>query len=368
MIHPKDLSQGAYFLWHTDKYWTRAWTLQEVVLAKRVFIVSGKCSVDLDGIYLRARIFVPHAEGQHGLLIRPPWDEDPTMWMACQLRHRELGGRVKLWELEHEYKGYKSSRAADQIYGLLGMVDKNADGTSPVENIHVDYDKPVADIWLDVLFESSPPWQHLQLRLINPLNKIVSQSSWWGELKPDFDTLLEYIGRSRTSERHMELACLTYEVSHALCALEEDLVPLGFRLDRFSIIYRKLISALKLDFELTMQQDAAMFGFIRRESWHKIEHEKPSGWNCAAHRCAGEKARGAVLNRRILAAESVADLDLPFGDGVLHLNRLLKACGKHSESCHGSIVFEIPSIGIRMLVETFDNHMYQSGHSASDRR
>lgn len=327
-----------------DEYWKRVWILQEVAMARNVCLVSGNISIDLDELWSIAdKSMRLHDKDQSDMSF---WDmDDPTMWGAYHLR--KSGGRVPLWHIQYGFRGYKNSRDADKVYGLLGMVAANDDGTSPVENIHVDYDKPLTDIWLDVLFESPAPWLHLQKQIYELLRKIRMEPS--ADSKPDYETLLNYISSSRTSERHRELAKLAFRVCRALRALEEE----DIILDESGTdgpprsTYWLLIYGLELDFNLTIQQAAAMPGFLMQHGPKRTKHEELSGWRCAAHRYIGEVARGVVLDRRTAEGEAGITGSKPL------MNRILKVCEQHSESCGGSvIIFEMPQICISMLIDT----------------
>lgn len=149
-----------------NEYWKRVWVLQKVVMARNVCVVYDKISIDLDGLWSRAERCMSYLDRCEQKV--ESWDKDhPTMWRAYHIRRS--GGKIPLWQIQSGFRGYKSSQDSEKVYGLLGMIAVNDDGTSPVENIHVDYEKPPAHIWLDVLFKSSPPWTHLREKLIHAL-------------------------------------------------------------------------------------------------------------------------------------------------------------------------------------------------------
>ncbi|ROV93821.1 hypothetical protein VMCG_08815 [Cytospora schulzeri] len=345
-------------------YWRRVWVVQEIAMAKRVWVIYGDVRIDLDELLSRMETYRPagyrsgnlnHADGFHGgfahvdssdgsdilferhgpVLVSP-------MWELCDLH--KAGGKIPLWKLLYNFKGYQSSRPADKVYGLLGLIAHNEDGTSPIENMQVDYEKPLVNVWLDVLFESSPPWEPLKEMILGTL----IDTEWY----PSHGSLVAYLDSSQTSERHKELAYLTLRVNHALYVAMEELISPIFADYNLPSIYRLVISGMEMDFKPTIQQAAAILGFSLSMSRQTPRPEMSSGWQCAAHhRLADEKSRWVVADNSKRVAESV--YALPRG----YLHRILRACEEHPESCDGSvIVFEMPHVGFYMSVETFDGH------------
>ncbi|ROV96689.1 hypothetical protein VSDG_05538 [Cytospora chrysosperma] len=347
------------------EYWSRVWVVQEIALAKRVWVIYGDIRIDFDELQSKLDIFRPvgnqsdslyYVDGLRGdshfhspnLVIEPqgPVLASP-MWELCDLRTGD--GRIPLWKLLYNFKGHQSSRPADKVYGLLGIIAYNDDGTSPacIENIHVDYAKPLVDIWLDVLYESSPPWEPLREMIFNTL----IDTTW----RPDRRILRGYVNSSRTSERHKDLAHLTLKVNHALYVAIESLAPPMFVDYSLPSIYSSVIFYLGTDFEPTIQQVAAIYGFSMPTS-QRIDTSETSpsgmssGWQCAAHRHANGKPRGPV-ETGLQVIESVYPLPHDY------LHRIQQACEQLSESCDRSvIIFEIAYIGFCVIVETFDDH------------
>lgn len=343
------------------EYWCRVWVVQEIALAKRVWVIYGDIRIDFDELQSKLDIFRPvgnHSDSvdvdgfpyfhSANFVIEPqgPVLVSP-MWELCDLRTGD--GRIPLWKLLYNFKGHQSSRPADKVYGLLGIIAYNDDGTSPacIENIHVDYDKPLVDIWLDVLYESSPPWEPLREMIFNTL----IDTTW----RPDRRILEGYVNSRRTSERHKDLAHLTLKVNHALYVAIESLAPPMFVEYSLPSIYSSIIFDIGTEFEPTMQQVAAIYGFSmptcqRIDPSETSPSGKSSGWQCAAHRHADGKPKGPVENG-LQVIESVYPLPHDY------LHRILQACEQLSESCDGSVViFEIAYIGFCVIVETFDGH------------
>ncbi|KAK7745853.1 hypothetical protein SLS53_002571 [Cytospora paraplurivora] len=158
----------------SDVYWRRAWIVQEVALAKRVLVISGNVVVDFDVLWSRLAELLREFDADHRTLFgRDLTQSHCSMRVHCDLR--EAGGKMPLWKLFFEFGGYETTRPADQVYGLLGMVADNEDGSSPVEDIQIDYERDIVAIHLDVLYKSSPPWTEL-IKLANK----------WYVREPDF--------------------------------------------------------------------------------------------------------------------------------------------------------------------------------------
>ncbi|ROW06197.1 hypothetical protein VMCG_04511 [Cytospora schulzeri] len=190
--HLKDLQGGAYAV-ANDVYWRRAWIVQEVALAKRVWVIAGSVSMDLSEMWSRmTSLFRGYDFAERQLFRRSSTPSQPFMWVLCKLQ--EAGGKLPLWKVLFDFGGYESSRPADQVYGLLGMVADNEDGTSPVEHIQVDYDKPLVHIRLDLVYESPPPWREL-IELILPLPNYRRRPQYRKPvaLPPAVDVLFEYV-------------------------------------------------------------------------------------------------------------------------------------------------------------------------------
>lgn len=265
------------------------------------------------------------------------------MWKLCDLR--SSGGKISLWEMMSSFHGYESSRPADQVYGLLGIVAQKDDATSPIGNIPVDYDKPLVDIWLDVLFESCPPWKRLKHTIHN--------TTKYARSMPDHGSLLDYAESRRTLKRHRVFAYIALKVVHALYVVlrnphAESFYAMGTREFYLRCFYSEVISGMEINFEPTIQQFAAILGFSMRTNGRIPKPDMPSGWKCAAHWHTGKKRswRGAVHVTDGWVAESVRRLP------GWYMHRILEICEEHSESCGGSfLIFNMPHVSFCMIIE-----------------
>jgi hypothetical protein len=63
------------------------------------------------------------------------------IWSLVDMRFE--GGIMPLWKILTDFRGLESRYGVDPVYGLLGFVNDHPNGSSPVENFHVDYNRPV---------------------------------------------------------------------------------------------------------------------------------------------------------------------------------------------------------------------------------
>lgn len=139
-----------------NPYWKRVWIVQEVVVAKEVCVYTKRISITLNELDSILGNFFPSSN-----------IERPSMGKFCHLR--ATGGKIPLWRMLKDFEDYECRYKIDRIYGIFGLAENNEDGSSPVTNIQIDYEKPVSHVMLDVLFESSPPLNHFgDIVLANP--------------------------------------------------------------------------------------------------------------------------------------------------------------------------------------------------------
>lgn len=316
-----------------NPYWERVWIVQEVVVAKQVCVTSEDISIELEDLRAVVDAFRK--------TILAPGNMKASLWVLCDMR--AAGGKMPLWRILRDFTGYQSSRPVDRVYGLLGMVADHDDGSSPVDNITVDYDRPMSHVLLDAMFESSPPLTEYRMATLclGPWNTYDSLS------------LLEsYIMSSKTIQRHKDFAQLALEAFEAfniIKSVPEAPHPYHLR----DLIDNLFSSAARTDWKPTCHQSAALIGLLLAR-WSKgpidlwkarreRRGEAPSPWRCAVHRSlnggyvdlgAKEVVAGLTTTRRAWDRKVVVD-----------------ACGEQSETCNGStMTCEIPLIGLRLLV------------------
>ncbi|KAJ0104240.1 hypothetical protein J7T55_001727 [Diaporthe amygdali] len=314
-----------------NPYWGRVWIVQEVVMAKRVCVTSGDISIDLDDLHA---LVEPFRKATFPL-------GHPSMWVLCDMR--AAGGKMPLWRILRDFTGYQSSRPADRVYGLLGMVADDDDGSSPAANIHVDYDKPVLQVLLDAMFESSPPLTEYRL-----VTLCLGPPSTYDSLS----LLEEYITRSTTTPRQR------YFAKHALHAFEafniiKSVPGAPHRYDIRDITDDLFASAAETGWKPSCRQSAALIGLLlARWTSKPVAHwkanrerrgQKPSPWQCAAHWSVYRDQVVPAPYEMVTRVTAARSWDRK---GVVD------ACGEQSRFCDGStITCEIPQIGLRLLVQ-----------------
>lgn len=324
-----------------NPYWGRVWIVQEVVVAKKVCITTRDISTNLEELYM---LFNPWHRSYHTF-------KEPSVWALWALRK---GRNMPLWRILKSFGAYQSSRRVDRVYGMLGLVECNEDGTSTTKNIQVDYDKPECHVLLDAVFESSPPLTEYSIKLFSMCSEGIR----------DGLSLLEgYIGNSKTTERHREFAEIARQGFEAVDIIK--MVPGA----PDSVVLRALnnlfSSATETDWKPTPRQNAALIGMLISDwaarplpsgLWkHYFERDgKALPWRCAAHSShdGGHTGLGSyeMVAEVVTKAWNCARLEM-YGepwDGA----SIVDACGEQSQDCNGSMMAcELSHIGIRLQVE-----------------
>ncbi|KAH7155780.1 heterokaryon incompatibility protein-domain-containing protein [Dactylonectria estremocensis] len=318
-----------------DEYWRRVWILQEVVLAKRATIMMKT---------IPPFKFEEFREHVGSFFVDPSAPDINKLYNLCNRKKHPL------WEILRGFDSYESTKPNDRLYGLLGLVANNVDGTSPVDHIHVDYDKPLCDVMLDAVFESQPP-----LYLYEGVAKVLLDYT-----ECNIDVLELYRDDNKTSKRHSELADVTLQVFDAMHMIMNALHTLhsGWCLRH---AYRNLFPSLEHKEFVPTQLDRAVFigvtlafgvggenSALLDENWEKLRRPRLKGspWRCEHHKDAA--GTGSISN---------ADgWDADLYDAPWDLESIAKACGNENadvQSCDGScMTFELPNIGFRMVIET----------------
>lgn len=316
-----------------NPFWQRIWIVQEVVLAKKVCVKLEYVTIDLDQLPSLFRPFRMDA------VYNPA--QESSFWALFNMRRE--GGILPLWRILTDFSEYHSSRPADRLYGLLGMVADHDDGNSPVDNILVDYDKPTMHVMLDAVFESSPPmtwYSDADLR-VGPQDTCESISQLEG-----------YISSSKTIQRHRGFASLALQALEAFDIIKS--VPCRLApWERTRLTERFLVSAAKTKWKPTFAQSAALAGIlISRGTKARLDAvkahrqrrgEASSPWRCYTHRSLYGYHKGLESNELVVGTVWAA----------WDREGIVNACGEQSQSCEGStMTFAIPQIGLLLLVET----------------
>lgn len=313
-----------------NPYWKRIWIVQEVVVARKVCVTSEDIRITLDDLRVLADLYVK---------FMGDWGQRPSMWLLCNMR--AAGGRIPLWRILKDFVEYQSSRRVDRVFGMLGMVEDNEDGTSPVENIRVDYNRSLSQVLLDAVFESSPP-----------LTEYMVMIRCIGEFPQGSLVLEDYI-RLETMERHRDFAEIALQAFEAFSIIMW--VPSAPDHHTMSEWMDGLFSAAAgTGWRPTLRQNAALIGLML-SSWgwggtprRILDGQRVDGghlvspWRCAAHGSHDEGHAG------LGSYKMVADV-LAWG---WDRGSIVNVCGQQSESCKGSVIAcEISRSGLRLRVE-----------------
>lgn len=311
-------------------YWRRAWIVQEVALAQRALVTCGDISLELDGIraikpmtiseYIIGRLYVLHMEKS-----KPLW-----------------------WILKNLARTAESTRAVDIIFGFFGLVCPDEDGSSPIDNIKVDYARRPVDVLFDAVFEACPPIGDTS-RTLRDLEVSFGRAEDGHGIRADAQALVGYLGEHQISERHVRFASLALRVYEAA---RIAVSRLAISSDTWSEITERINSEfiqriyIRTRRRSSPSRHAAFVGFSLTmdceplcEDWQTLGLQgQASPWLCSAH---GEiQEPGPVLNTLGAVATFVFDT-----------RNLARLCARHSleSGCDVSRVdFDMPDIGFRM--------------------
>lgn len=335
-------NQATFLQLVENPYWTRVWIVQEVVVARRVCVTCQDNLIPLEELaFLFSRFW-------EGSMI-----DKPRIWALCNMRDATTMSRKKSLKLstilmDSQFSRYQSSRPADRLYGMLGLVQGNKDGSSPTDNIQVDYGKPILHILLDAMFEASPDRLHDCIRLPRCLG---------GRNTYDSHSLLEsYITDSKTTQRHKEFAQLALQTLEAVKIINS--VPGAPGKDvMLAISHDGYLSSTARGRARrpTTAQCAAIIGIvIARSSSGPLAHwkarrrsrgEASSPWRCVAHQSVDITPRGVPSYESLIRISQRGSWDR---------ERVVEACGERSPGCDGAIMTcEIPQVGLRLYLPLF---------------
>lgn len=283
------------------EYWERVWIIQELVSAKEVVCFIGTADMTLNEMQDIAGFGTdPKRRIGESKCLVPEYVK-----RGARSSEDGHGPKIDLWRLLSfiSFESYKSQRPHDCVYGILGLAAPLRDGTSPLEQIEIDYNKPPADVFLDAILESHPGLSEhedygkaIDLLLERPDNTPI-----W---EPIFTFLKRYSGSNRTSQRHRELAKIVVSVSDAFYfiastsgsppgnwfahkAFRDNFLPAAgsaffARESQRTARFNAVVLGVALSFEIFDEEKAKKM----YESWMA---ERPcrdvasSPWRCAAH-------------------------------------------------------------------------------------
>ncbi|KAK8196452.1 heterokaryon incompatibility protein-domain-containing protein [Phyllosticta paracitricarpa] len=268
----------------SNEYWGRIWMAQEISCAKRVAVWIGNWELEFESLHTTLGQF----------------EKDEDFPIDKQFLLRQGGGesellQMLLWVTE---SGFESSRPQDRVYGLLGLVAANSDGTSPVDHIEIDYNKPESEVILDALLVSGLPANERDLP--NLAERL------FGRDKSIFALFNEYLGSERISVLRKELATYACQAFDAILSIFYYCLctpPLALHESFSRLRHGGVWGGLS---RLTLQESAVITGFMlvlgvapadfnsesMFESWkdYRKHHAQRSKWMCAKHMRRGRNS------------------------------------------------------------------------------
>jgi len=129
---------------------TRVWCVQEIKLARNALVIWGEHCLPWENVGLTARWMFRNLEDGHisptigqTLNVCGIYDCDPSSWSLLQT----LSG----------FRRFQSTDPRDKVYGLIGLVESEADGGIMVP----DYEKSVARTFTDTAIHTVTSTKHL---------------------------------------------------------------------------------------------------------------------------------------------------------------------------------------------------------------
>lgn len=318
-------------------YWRRAWIVQEVALAQRALVTCGNVSVELNKFL--HRIPIPLSGGLR------------VIYYLCNL-HRDKR-KPLWWILERLVSETESTRAVDKLFGFLGLVSPNEDGSSPIDYIKVDYARRPADVLFDAIFEACPSFAKTR-KILQDLETSFGRAEDAYGLRADAQALHGYVLEREISERHFQFASLALSVSEAVRVVVAWLAISSRTwlevVENMCFDFSRIIANRPISAQYSPSQHAAFVGFsltLDCEPLHEnVDMQgsqiQASPWLCCAHRKCRERPGGESY--RHLRGEAMFAFDTRI---------LAQLCAEHSpqSGCDvSSVEFDIPEMNFRMTV------------------
>jgi hypothetical protein len=150
----------------SDEYWTRMWTVQEIVLARHGTVLLRPHSIPLSVLEGYMREYITGAVLGHRFITDPRLSYLRAS-VFVRLKY-QAGHAVELVELLYWFCDHKCSDPRNKVYGLLVLLP------SITQPILVDYTRSYVDVFMDVamvtLFEG---------KNLNVLSHVSSQHAGW---------------------------------------------------------------------------------------------------------------------------------------------------------------------------------------------
>jgi hypothetical protein len=296
--------ENAYIYLLSLDYWNRVWILQEVVLAKTVWVHAGHTSITFNAFAAGAPSFNhvdigPSKPRYHAFsMSTTSLDDMANFWQYYKLR--------TLASLINVHCERESTKKADKIYGLLGLVADDDDGSTLAERMEVNTEKETFEVFWDTALECHT-FRKEYFDLANTLSYMLDPDNQAATPFWSVAAVQAYHEHPRTSSVHKTYAthllrsCRgTIDLIHLLWLSNHSLKRLSY------LLYYGIIRK----YPISKSQSAALMGMeifhqdIEQESTDEkfeeslakavtapILSEYTQGYNCATHHALGPRGQ-----------------------------------------------------------------------------
>jgi Heterokaryon incompatibility protein (HET) len=127
-------------------YWTRVWVIQEVVLARRLWLLYGEKTITWDSFAAALQRLLRSVPSEDSFIPNLDWERVSQLVEARNNRDKE---RPDLLQYIQIFRDSRCTDARDKIYGLRGIA---VDGDA----LRIDYTQSVVGAFFDVLSLTRP--------------------------------------------------------------------------------------------------------------------------------------------------------------------------------------------------------------------
>ncbi|KAI1623133.1 hypothetical protein EDD37DRAFT_459241 [Exophiala viscosa] len=267
-------------------YWGRLWIVQEVAMAKVATVSCGAFSIALGKLETLIKYCEIGNVGSVGLTVSAQqsvrvnfqFKEPPSTTRILRfISLRRSGGREPLWELLNEFCEGQCTDPRDKVYSLLGLARRGITKNHIRDRIHIDYEKPVEDIFWDALFECEAPFYWMESIMFQ------LATSLGMDLSTLFTSLAAYESRSSTAQ--MLSQCSTVAM-HVAKAVRTAIVASDFNTKLRRTFRAMFDSSMTLVSESNVENAIGIgiaLGTLSDLPWGMIISEYESAWLCYRH-------------------------------------------------------------------------------------
>lgn len=130
-------------------YWTRLWILQEIVLAKRLWLFSGSRYISWDDLHF----VLAGTKGSGSLYYARNSSQETTRLLQYLKESRDSPSALSLSSLVHKFHTAQCHDGRDKIYGLLSLAHQDT-----TRHVKVDYRSPLLQVLLDTYATWASEW------------------------------------------------------------------------------------------------------------------------------------------------------------------------------------------------------------------